>query len=76
MSGGRWNYQSYRLEELAEDLANNRSVFAELIKAAARTEHIVDWSESGDTVRRRDDGSGAERDLYDLWRDTFNRLYG
>lgn len=69
MSGGRWNYQQYGIEEKADEVA-------ELLKAIAKAEHIVDWSESGDTVRRREDGSGAERDLYDLWRDTFNRLYG
>ena len=76
MSGGRWRYQSYRLEELANDMENNRSVFVELIKTVARTEHLVDWAECGDTVRRREDGSGAERDLYDLWLETFDRLYG
>ena len=76
VSGGHWRYQSYRIEELASELDTRTNVLVELVRAAARTEHIIDWSESGDTVRRREDGSGAERDLYDLWRDTFNRLYG
>ena len=75
MSGGRWNYQAYRIEEIADALGENRAVIVELLKAAARTEQIVDWAESGDTVRRREDGSGAERDLYNLWHGTFSRLY-
>ena len=69
MSGGAWAYQQYRLEEKAEEMRL-------LLKAVAESEHIVDWAESGDTVRRREDGSGAERDLYDLWLRTFNELYG
>jgi hypothetical protein len=76
MSGGTWNYQQYRIEELAEALEHDRAVIVELIKAAAKSERIVDWAESGDTVRRRQDGTGAERDLYDLWLATFERLYG
>lgn len=75
MSGGRWFYQKYRIEELAEGLKEDRNVLVELLKAAAETEHIVDWAESGDTSRRREDGSGAERDLYELWLRTFERLY-
>ena len=75
MSGGAWNYQQFRIEELASGLAENRDVLVELLKAAAQSEHIVDWAESGDTVRRREDGSGAERDLYDLWLATFEKLY-
>ena len=46
------------------------------IEAIAESEHIIDWAEAGDTVRRREDGSGAERDLYDLWLKTFNEVYG
>ena len=47
------------------------------LRAVAEREHIVDWAECGDTVRRREeDGSGAERDLYDLWLKTFNEVYG
>ena len=74
MSGGRWQYQSHRLEELAASLASNEIV--QIIKAAARSEHIIDWAVSGDTARRREDGSGAERDLFDLWLKTFNEIYG
>ena len=73
MSGGAWGYQQHRLENLANWLSGELNV---LLKAVALTEHIVDWSESGDTVRRREDGSGAERDLYDLWLKTFEELYG
>lgn len=76
MSGGAWGYKQFHLDDLATELETGTSELVELIKAVARTEHIVDWAESGDTVRRREDGSGAERDLYDLWRETFNKLYG
>ena len=47
-----------------------------IIEAVAESEHIVDWAEAGDTSRRRDDGSGAEHDLYELWLKTFNDIYG
>lgn len=69
MSGGTWDYQFYRIEEWAK----HAPVF---IKAIAESEHIIDWSEAGDTTRRREDGSGAERDLYDLWLKTFNEVFG
>jgi hypothetical protein len=68
MSGGRWNYQSYRIAEQAEHVAK-------FIKAIAESEHIIDWAESGDTTRRREDGSGGERDLYDLWLKTFDEVF-
>jgi len=74
MSGGRWQYQSHRIDELASDLERNEIV--RFLKAVARSEHIIDWAECGDTVRRCEDGSGAERDLYDLWLNTFKELYG
>lgn len=76
MSGGTWRYQSNHLEDLAMELELKTNELVELIKAVARTEHIVDWAESGDTVRRREDGSGAERELYDLWLETFDKVYG
>lgn len=72
MSGGRWGYQQWKILDAAEDL-KKLMVFAE---AVAESEHIVDWAECGDTVRRREDGSGAERDLYDLWLKTFDEVYG
>ena len=75
MSGGAWNYQQYRIEELAQALEDRTNVLVELIKTAAQSEHIVDWAECGDTVRRCEDGSGAEHDLYELWLGTFRRLY-
>jgi hypothetical protein len=37
--------------------------------ACHQPEHIVDWSESGDTARAE-----AEKELYDLWRDLFDTL--
>ena len=76
MSGGHWNYQQWKIEELAESLQAGTFPLVQFIKAVAKSEHIVDWAESGDTVRRREDGSGAERDLYDLWLKTFNKVFG
>ena len=73
MSGGRWGYQSWKIKDQAQDLVRFAVAFGEAI---AESEHIIDWSECGDTVRRRDDGSGAERDLYDLWLRTFDEVYG
>jgi hypothetical protein len=69
MSGGTWGYQSYKIKDSIEGIAA-------FIEAIAESEHIIDWAESGDTVRRREDGSGAERDLYDLWLKTFNKVFG
>lgn len=69
MSGGHWNYQQYKIEEQAE-------MVAAFLKAVAASEHIIDWAECGDTVRRSEDGSGAERDLYDLWLKTFDEVFG
>lgn len=74
MSGGRWNYQSWRLRDAVEEGGWHWQL-GKFIEAIAQSEHIVDWAESGDTVRRREDGSGAERDLYDLWLKTFNEVY-
>lgn len=69
MSGGTWNYQSWRIKDSAPHIAR-------FVEAIAESEHIVDWAEAGDTVRRREDGSGAEHDLYELWLKTFNEVYG
>lgn len=70
MSGGRWNYQQLRILEDSER-------FAKFMKAVTESERIVDWAESGDDVRHDpEDGSGAERDLYDLWLKTFREVYG
>jgi hypothetical protein len=68
MSGGTWNYQSWKIKDSAE-------MVAKFVEAIGESEHILDWAEAGDTVRRREDGSGAERDLYDLWRKTFNEVF-
>jgi hypothetical protein len=75
MSGGRWNYQQWNIRDLAVALRDRREPLVRFIEAIAETEHIVDWAESGDTVRRREDGSGAERELYDLWLTVFNEVY-
>lgn len=73
MSGGAWGYQQWKIiDELPGELDKIKA----FVKAIAESEHIVDWAECGDTVRRREDGSGAERDLYDLWLKTFNEVYG
>ena len=69
MSGGRWGYQSWKIKDMAPMMAR----FAEAI---GESEHIIDWAECSDTVRRREDGSGAERDLYDLWLKVFEETYG
>lgn len=75
MSGGAWGYQDGRIRELLSD-DGSVALARRLLEAVAQSEHIVDWAESGDTVRRREDGSGAERDLYDLWLATFNDAFG
>jgi hypothetical protein len=75
VSGGRWHYQRWPIQELASSIKDWRLPLARFIEAVAESEQIVDWSESGDTVRRREDGSGAERDLYDLWLKTFSEVY-
>jgi hypothetical protein len=71
VSGGRWNYQQYKILDRAEEL-KKLLVFAEAI---AESEHLIDWAESGDTARRRPDGSGAEHDLYELWLKTFDEVF-
>jgi hypothetical protein len=73
VSGGRWQYQSWKIRDQGEEFGKFIGAFAEAI---AESEHIVDWAECGDTVRRREDGSGAEQDLYDLWLKTFDEVYG
>jgi hypothetical protein len=69
VSGGKWDYQSHRIKDSAAGLAK-------FVEAIAESEHIIDWAECGDTTRRDEDGSGAERDLYDLWLKTFNEVFG
>jgi len=73
MSGGRWNYQQWRIHD---EMPAELDKIKRFVEAIAESERIVDWAESGDTVRRREDGSGAERDLYDLWLRTFDGIYG
>lgn len=72
MSGGRWNYQEFKILDAAYELEK----LLKFAEAVAKSEHIIDWAECGDTVRRREDGSGAERDLYDLWLKTFDEVFG
>lgn len=64
MSGGRWGYQRYRLEEKAEEVGK-------LLQAVAETEELVDWAVSGDSNQAE---AGAK--LLALWERTFTELYG
>ena len=64
MSGGTWQYQQYRLEEKADEIAK-------LLRAVAETEHIVDWAVCGIMLR-----SEAALELFALWKRTFNEIYG
>ena len=71
MSGGQWGYQSWKIREAIEkggELDRWRTIILAvtesertIILAVAESEHIVDWAVCEDTVRRRDDGSGAHR---------------
>lgn len=59
MSGGRWNYQGYLLDEILANVGNDPDVIkmcpklaellAELGPALAHVEHDLDWHVSGDT---------------------------
>ena len=69
MSGGTWAYREWQIRDDCDRVAK-------FLEAVAKSEHIIDWAEAGDTTRRREDGTGAERDLYDLWLATFNEVYG
>lgn len=75
MSGGRWNYQAENIVRIADELVENRFMLIEIVKSAAKSERIIDYAESGDSVRRREDGTGAEKDLYDLWYQTFSTMF-
>jgi hypothetical protein len=46
MSGGHWNYVSYRIEEWAP-------VVGDAMLMLAKLEHDVDWTESGDYSKER-----------------------
>jgi len=76
MSGGRWNYQSWQIIDLFADIEKSIDMVKKFSKAIGESEHIIDWAECGDSVRRMEDGSGAEKDLYDLWLKTFDEVYG
>jgi hypothetical protein len=69
VSGGHWGYASQKIEELAGDEGDYQAART-LLMAAARTEHLIDWAESCDTSR-----ADAERQVYDLWVETFDKLY-
>lgn len=64
MSGGHWDYQSWKLEEEAEK-------WAKLMKAIGQSEHIVDWAICGDTSEET-----AGKQLYELWLKTFEEVFG
>jgi len=63
VSGGNWGYQEHHLNELADETRI-------ILQAVAKTEHIVDWAISGDTLIE-----DASRQLFELWRETFNNLW-
>jgi hypothetical protein len=44
VSGGAWGYQSWKLKELGEELA-------ELLDVVGQVEHELDWGVCGDTCR-------------------------
>jgi len=64
MSGGAWSYKQFKIEEMAEEVK-------ELLLVVSKTEHIVDWAVSADTSRE-----DAKEELFQLWYDTFEKLYG
>jgi len=63
MSGGNWNYQSFRIQEEADRIHS-------FLKAVGDSEHIIDWAESCDTSREL-----AEKELYELWLKVFDEWY-
>jgi hypothetical protein len=68
MSGGAWGHKEQHILDLAE---RGREEISQLLAAAAFTEHIVDWAVCGDT-----DKESAAKQLFDLWKSTFDDLYG
>lgn len=64
MSGGAWGYKQFELERQAEQ-------FKIILETVAKTEHIVDWAVCADTFVDE-----AAEELFNLWRETFERLYG
>ena len=66
MSGGHWNYQNRDIQ----DFADNCDYIKEILGKAAETAHIIDYAESGDTLRK-----DARKEIYELWRDFFEEKY-
>lgn len=53
MSGGSWDYFSFKLEEVATRLCGDktplRKAFGKHLKECAEALHQIEWSDSGDT---------------------------
>lgn len=54
MSGGAYEYASYKLETLAESIRDQhtdplRRAFADHIRLIAKAMHDIEWADSGDT---------------------------
>ena len=69
MSGGKWNYRQFEIEEVAYGQVSQE--YREILLAVAQTEHIIDWAECSDTSR-----VSAEHALYELWISTFDKVFG
>ena len=56
MSGGSWDYFSYKLEDVADRLVEEKSplrrAFGEHLRLCAKGLHAIEWSDSGDTGER------------------------
>jgi hypothetical protein len=63
MSGGHWGYQRQGLIDMGADVAM-------LLEAVGETERLLDYAICADTSR-----ADTERKLFDLWEQTFDRLY-
>lgn len=70
MSGGHWDYQQFRIEEMAAEYAEDSRTRA-FLEAVALSEHLCDWAICGDT-----DPESAGKKLYELWVATFEKVYG
>ena len=69
MSGGRWDYAQYKIEDLAAEYRVGSKVHI-LLMAVAKCEHLIDWAEAGDSAR-----ANAEPKVYDILRGAFSELW-
>ena len=66
MSGGHWNNGDREIEEIADKC----DYIKEILFKVSETAHIIDWAESGDTLKE-----DAREVLYNLWKDFFEKRY-